>query len=373
MATDYPPTHPAVAITARRAPLSILEVPTEAPGPGEVLIHVQWTASSPGDLHQADGDLVDDFPFLLGCSFAGTVVGVGPKDSNAVSPETKPLEVGDRVSGFIAGQPKHAGFQIFVTVPSWATGRIPENLSFQEAITVPVNLVTAFHAITKSLGLDLPWPLPPDSTTQDHNQVVLVWGAAGSVGNYVVQVLHHWGYKNVLAVASRKHHEELASLGAAQTFDYHDVDVVEKIISAAERIPYVLDCIGDVEGSLRPLTKIARHGSRVAVVAPIIIRHASQEVEPQLTRDPSSVLISEWEEGVEVVPVMTFFYQENEFFKWHLQSDVIPELLRDAHIKPNKHRIVDGDTLLERAQTALDLLRDRAPSGERLVWKVSDS
>ncbi|KAF5238901.1 hypothetical protein FANTH_10144 [Fusarium anthophilum] len=326
MATNYPSTHPAVAITARRAPFSILEVSTEAPGPGEVLIHVKWTASSPADLHQVDGDLVDDFPFLLGCSFAGIVVGVGSEDTNAVSPETKHLEVGDRVAGFIASQPKHAGFQAFVTVPSWATGRIPANLSFQEAVTVPVNLVTAFT------------PLPSPLASIYH-------------GLFPPTLLLKSMIKSFLSG------ERLAV----------------SILSAAERVPYVLDCIGDVEGSLRPLTKIAQYGIRVAVVVPTIIRHASRQAEPQLTRDTSTVLVGEWKEGVKIVPVMTFSYQENEFFKWHLQPEIIPELLKDAHIKPNKHRVVDGDTLLERAQRALDLLRDRAPSGERLVWKVSES
>jgi hypothetical protein len=35
------------------------------------------------------------------------------------------------------------------------------------------------------------------------------------------------------------------------------------------------------------------------------------------------------------------------------------------------YRVVEGATVLERAQNALDLLRERAVSGERLVWRVS--
>ena len=47
-------------------------------------------------------------------------------------------------------------------------------------------------------------------------------------------------------------------------------------------------------------------------------------------------------------------------------------MLAQGIIKPNKQRIVEGATLLARAQAALDLLRRRAPSGERLVWRVAD-
>lgn len=50
----------------------------------------------------------------------------------------------------------------------------------------------------------------------------------------------------------------------------------------------------------------------------------------------------------------------------------MPTLLESGIIKPNKQRIVEAETLLERAQKALDLLRERAPSGERLVWRVAE-
>ena len=63
---------------------------------------------------------------------------------------------------------------------------------------------------------------------------------------------------------------------------------------------------------------------------------------------------------------------QNEFFKDHLQSEIVPSLLAEGVIKPNRRRVVEGATLLERAQNALDLLRRRDVSGEKLVWRVSD-
>ncbi|KAJ8100846.1 chaperonin 10-like protein [Lipomyces tetrasporus] len=336
MACSYPPAHAAVV------------VPTEAPQPGEVVVKVQWTASSPADLHQADGNLVTDYPFILGCSFAGTIVAVGPEDPSAVAPDSKSLEVGDRVCGYAMWQQKQSGFQTYVTVPRHMTGRIPENLSMEAAVTLPVNL---------------PWPVPPNYTSQEADKPILVWGAAGSVGNYIVQVLRHWGYRNLLAVASKKHHNELKRFGATEVFDYSESNVVEQILAVAGHIPY------DAPSSQQD----CRPGTRVAVVVPIVIHHAMTKVEPQLTRDPSTVLVGEWKDGVEVIPIMTFFYQDNEYFKWHLQPDVIPALLRAGAIKPNKQRIIEAETLLERAQQALNLLRERVPSGERLVWRISDS
>lgn len=55
-----------------------------------------------------------------------------------------------------------------------------------------------------------------------------------------------------------------------------------------------------------------------------------------------------------------------------MQREIVPKLLEDGIIKPNKQKIVEGATMLERAQRAIELLRKKDPSGERLVWRVSD-
>jgi hypothetical protein len=50
--------------------------------------------------------------------------------------------------------------------------------------------------------------------------------------------------------------------------------------------------------------------------------------------------------------------------------DILPTLLSQGAIEPNKQRVIEGNTLLERASTALDIMRSGTVSGERLVWKV---
>ena len=82
-------THLAVVTAGLRAPLEIRKLPTVAPVESEVLVRVEWTASTPLDLHQNDGGLLVTHPQVLGGSLAGTVVEVGPNVCN--------LKKGDKV------------------------------------------------------------------------------------------------------------------------------------------------------------------------------------------------------------------------------------------------------------------------------------
>jgi hypothetical protein len=63
---------------------------------------------------------------------------------------------------------------------------------------------------------------------------------------------------------------------------------------------------------------------------------------------------------------------QNEFFKYYLQPEIMPAMLKRGIVKPNAQKIIEGKTMLERAQKAMDALRRQEASGERLVWRVSD-
>ncbi|KAJ4422001.1 hypothetical protein N0V82_003398 [Gnomoniopsis sp. IMI 355080] len=367
--STVPDKHQSVVIVQPRAPLETLEVDTIPPSNGEILVRVEWLASTPLNLHNADGGLLVRPPYIMSGCFAGEVAQLGD-----LSASSQDLNVGDKVFGFAFAEGKQRPMQEYVTIPAYLCGKVPEGISLQAAATVPSNFVTAVHTVTKDLGLELPWPLPENWTPRKETRdaPILVWGAASSVGQYTLQVFKFWGYRNVLAVASRRHHAVLREFGAAGCFDYTQQDVVQQILNKEADIPYIVDCIGSLEGTLTPLSKIAGNGSKVAVMLPVITTHASSTQVPEYEMDVSKVLVGKWKEGVEVRGVRTHFYTENEFFKNHLQPSIMPELLAKGLIQPNKQRIVEGATLLERAKKALTLLRERDVSGEKLVWRVAE-
>ncbi|KAL7626470.1 hypothetical protein AAE478_003242 [Parahypoxylon ruwenzoriense] len=359
-------THNSLVIVAPRAPYEIHQYPTISPTGDEIMVHVKWTASTPLDLHQADGGLLIQYPERTGSSLACVVVQVGP--------DVKHFRVGDAVFGFAHQQPHWKAHQEYATAPEWVFGKIPENITMQQAITVPENLVTAFNTVATDLQLPTPWPKPKNYVPPRANDRILIWGAASSVGQLTIQVLKYYGYRRLVVTASPRHHEFLKQLGAESCFDYRSSTVIDDLLrtyrqSDEPAFPMIVDCIGSQSGSVGPISKIARRGTTIAIMLPVILKHATTEEAPEYSMDANTT--AQWAEGVTVRGVRTFFYWRNTLFKEKLQLEIMPQLLAEGHVVPNRFRVVEGHNLLERATNALDLLRSGV-SGEKLVWRVSE-
>ncbi|KAE8158091.1 chaperonin 10-like protein [Aspergillus tamarii] len=359
-------THPALQITGVKEPLKLVQAPTPKPQQNEVQVRIEWVPSAPLDVYQADAGLMVQFPQGLGDSGAGTVVAVGPG--------VERLRVGDQVFGFFFHNEKEKGQQIYVTAPEHLFGKVPPSVSLAAAVTVPTNFCTAFLTLSDKLGLDLPWPHPSSFTPQHQDAPILIWGAASSVGQFAVQILKHWGYTNVIATASSKHHEKIKGYGAKHVIDYQDpnaVDSILKILNTESPATPIraFDCVSSKSGSLQHIAKIATlPGSIVAAVLPVVTRSPSDKEGVQVSADVAGE--APWMSGVEVHPVISYAYEANAFLKDHLFPDIVPALLESGAIEPNKYREIEGDSFLQRATKALDTLRSGAVSGERLVWKV---
>lgn len=362
-------THFAIVTVGPGLPLQVLQVPTPVPIKDQVLVRSEWTASTPLDLHQADGGLLIKHPNILGDGVAGTVVEVGP--------EVSTLAVGDKVFGFTWRSQAEKAHQEFVVAPEFLFGKLPSGVSMQQAVTLPNNFVTVWHTLTKDFGFELPWPKPDDFVPEEADQAILVWGAASSVGQYALQILNWYGYKNVLATASAGHHEKLQRYGALKCFDYKDVGVVQDIMDFVRSrggntsLSYIYDCIGSLQGSVRPVAKLARPGCKVAILLPVIVKDAAPEVKPEYEMEVDKC--ADWQSGVQVTGVRTHFYLDNKFLAEKLQSEIMPTLLAKGIVEPNEYITVEGETTLERATKALEMLRNKQVHGARLVWRVADN
>jgi NADPH-dependent curcumin reductase CurA len=184
-----------------------------------------------------------------------------------------------------------------------------------------------FHALTTDLDIELPWPKPEDYVPLNSDGTILIWGGSSSVGQFAIEILRYYGYTNVLATASSKQHENLRSLGATALFDYRDPDVVEKLarVGGAKGIPLILDCIASQQGSLAPISRIAKTGAKVAALLPIIVRDSTETEDPVYKMDAAKAV--NWQPNVDVRGVRTHFYLDvsphNAVYSFKLQSDTI--------------------------------------------------
>lgn len=222
------------------------DAPRPIPGPGEILIRVHAVGLNPPDWYLRDGysalpaewQPVVEFPLTLGTDVSGVVT--------AVADDVTAFSVGDAVysmvrfpTGMMGGS---QGYAEYVTAPAAHVALKPVTLDYAEAAGAPMSLLTAWQFLV-DLGHDEPNALQTDQHQPRplKGKTVLVNGAAGGVGHFVVQVARLKGAK-VIAVASARQATLLHQLGADEVIDYqstriadvvHDVDIVMDVIGGA--------------------------------------------------------------------------------------------------------------------------------------------
>lgn len=87
--------------------------------------------------------------------------------------------------------------------------------------------------------------------------------------------------------------------------------VLEK--AGEQGVRFVIDCIGSVEGSVRPISRIVKApGTIVAIMLPVVIKDTTDPDGPSYSMDVKENV--EWAEGAIVKGVRTHFYMQVSLF-----------------------------------------------------------
>jgi 2-desacetyl-2-hydroxyethyl bacteriochlorophyllide A dehydrogenase len=185
--------------------------PRPSASQGEVLIEVAGAGINPVDCKtRAGGGIAgrlgdNPFPIVLGWDVAGTVVELGAGVTE--------FAVGDRVFGCV-NFPRLAGaYAEYASAPVGELARVPEGLDLVDAAAMPLAVLTAWQAL--------------DAANLEPGQRLLVTGASGGVGHFVLQLAQRRGAE-VVAITSTRNLEFVRSLGAHEAIDYTSDDVVAK-------------------------------------------------------------------------------------------------------------------------------------------------
>lgn len=228
----------AIITTGYGAPdvLEMRDVAQPTPKDNEILVKNYATGVSSGDVHlrKADPFMVRLFFGLMkpkveifGFVFAGEVEAVG-KDVTRFGE-------GDLVYGMTST--KMGAYAQYVCIAEeGVVAPKPENLSFEEAASVPFGGNTALHFLRKA-GVG-------------EGQNVLVYGASGAVGTAAVQIAKVLG-ANVTGVCSTANLAMVTGLGADQVIDYTREDFTEN----GQHYDVIFDAVGksDYVKSLKSL------------------------------------------------------------------------------------------------------------------------
>jgi NADPH:quinone reductase-like Zn-dependent oxidoreductase len=172
--------------------LELSDVPAPVSGDGEQLVRVRAASLGPWDLASATGAFVAaggsaELPQTQGWDFAGETAD------------------GERVMGFVPQPWMGVGaFAEQISAPRPILTPLPDSLGFPEASALPVCGLTARLLI--------------DAAGIGAGAVVLVTGAAGMVGGFVVQLAAARGARVVAGVRNADV-DEAQRLGAERTFD----------------------------------------------------------------------------------------------------------------------------------------------------------
>jgi 2-methylene-furan-3-one reductase len=191
--------------------LHLADVIVPPTGPDAVLVKVQAAALNPIDTMRRVGLFAkigapdSELPTVPGYDVAGVVVHVGE--------EAKKFKVGDRVYGDVIEHamyhPKQYGaLGQFCVVEERLLAPIPESLSYAEAASLPVGLLTAYQSLAEAGELK-------------EGQTVLILGGAGGVGSLAVELAKYVFKASVVAATcSTPKVEFVKSLGADVVIDY---------------------------------------------------------------------------------------------------------------------------------------------------------
>lgn len=193
--------------------LTLIELPTPEPGPGEVRVRLATSGINPSDVKTRGGTRtkVLAFPQIVPHSDGAGVI-------DAVGAGVDGARIGERVWTWNAawGRPHGTAAQ-YIVLPSAQAVQLPERVDFAAGACLGIPALTAYHAVVMDGGVK--------------DKTVLVAGGAGAVGHYAIQFARLRGARQIITTVSSQAKAQIAlAAGADVTIDYRKEDVAARVL-----------------------------------------------------------------------------------------------------------------------------------------------
>ena len=204
--------------------LTLRDLPTPTPGPGEALVRIEASGINFIDIYLREGRYPAKLPYILGQEAAGTIVALGEQ-----GPKPSTLKVGDRVVWcHIPGT-----YAQLAVAPISSLVLIPDAISAQQAAAAILQGMTA-HYLSHST-----YPI-------QSGDEVLIHAGAGGVGLLLTQMAKSLGARVFTTVSSDEKAELSRAAGADEVILYTQEDFAAKIktLAAGPGLHAVYDSVG---------------------------------------------------------------------------------------------------------------------------------
>ena len=167
--------------------------------------------------NKASGDHIQDFA-IFGSDCAGEIVGVGGVDENwkigdevvvhcnvvdVNAPDAQNDAMLAKSQSIWGYETNYGAFAEFTKVKKSQLIRKPSHLSFEESAGFSLTLSTAYRML-----------ISPNGARINAGETVLIWGAAGGLGTFAIQLCKLAGAKSIAVVSSSEKAEVCRNLGA---------------------------------------------------------------------------------------------------------------------------------------------------------------
>ena len=224
--------------------LSLGEIDTPKPGPGEVRVRLKTSGVNPSDVKSREGRTRKiAFPRVIPHSDgAGEIEAVGDG-----VPQTR---IGERVWTW-NGQWKRAFGTCadYIVLPAAMAVRLPDHVSYEAGACLGIPAMTAYHAVAVAGAAN----------------TVLVSGGAGGVGHYAIQFAKARGLTVIATVSSEAKAKLARNAGADHTIDYRRENVGERVMAITDKAGVDAAIEMDFSGNAKLMPSVLHPRSKVVV------------------------------------------------------------------------------------------------------------
>ena len=211
----------------------------------QILIEIHAASLNPFDTSLREGRVKHSIPLSFPAVLGGDLAGVVSEKGKEVTG----LEVGDKVYGQASIAAGNSGaFAEYAVTAAAQVAKMPANVSYEEAASLPLVGVSALQALTEHIQLR-------------SGQKIFIHGGTGGIGTAAIQIAKHLG-AYVAASSKGPAEDYLTGLGADMAINTENEDFTE-LLSDYDA---VFDTVGRNDFT-RALSILKRGGVAVSMIA----------------------------------------------------------------------------------------------------------